>query len=276
MPSFSCENQYFKEIGQIKLLSHEEEIQLVHRIRAGDNIARNQLIEANLRLVVCIAKHYLHRSLSLSDLIEEGNLGLIHAVEKFDATFNVKFSTYSGWWIRQSIERALMNQAHDIRLPVHVAKMQRQYFRAQQRLMQRGNDEPTLQQIAVEMGQSEDTVKKLVSYDRTEISLDAMINHGTDSTLLDLIPDENNPDPIDCVHAYDLHTLLQNWINTLDEAEKEIIEKRYGMNGYDATACDNISKNTHLTPAEVRKIQLKAIRQLSRCSKRQGIKKSGL
>lgn len=256
--------QYLHEIGQIALLTAEQEKSLARELQAGNQRAKNSLIEANLRLVVCIARRYLNRGLSLPDLIEEGNLGLIHAVDKFDPENGARFSTYATWWIRQSIERAIMNQVKMIRLPVHLVKKQRKYQRILQQSLQKGETDPNLADLAKAMGVSEENLLDLISLEKPEVSFDATINDDQDIYLLDTIPDDNGEDPIEAIQAKDLHDIVESCLSTLSKRELEIIERRYGIHGHEVMTLDNIGECTHLTRERVRQIQLQILKQLRR------------
>lgn len=266
-------SQYLLEIRQIKLLTAEEERILAKQVQAGEVFAKNKLVEANLRLVVCIARRYINKGLALPDLIEEGNLGLIRAVEKFDPDVGARFSTYATWWIRQFIERAIMNQARTIRLPVHLIKKQKQYQRIQHVLNQNEELNLTFQEVAEEMGLSEQSLYDLIALDKQEISVDATINEDQDATLLDILPDEAAGDPITLIQAQDIQLLIDKWLKSLNEREREIIEKRYGINGYDITTLEDIGEHTHLTRERVRQIQLHALKFLRNCCKERGLNK---
>jgi len=257
-------NQYLHEIGQIDLLTPEQEKNLARQLQKGNQRAKNHLIEANLRLVVCIARRYLNRGLSLPDLIEEGNLGLIHAVEKFDPENGARFSTYATWWIRQSIERALMNQVKMIRLPVHLVKKQKKYQRILQNMLQMGEQEPSVEEISKAMGVTEDNLLDLISLEKPEVSVDAAINEDQDIYLLETIADQNSEDPIDTIQAEDLHDIIESCLACLSKRELEIIERRYGIHGYDVMTLDSIGECTHLTRERVRQIQLQILKQLRR------------
>lgn len=258
---FDSINQYLSEIGQIELLSPEEEKSLATEMHKGNMQAKDKLIVANLRLVVCIARRYINRGLSLSDLIEEGNLGLIHAVEKFDPEVGARFSTYATWWIRQSIERAIMNQARTIRVPVHMAKKQKQYFKTQQRLLQSG-EEVTMDDIAHEMGVSTEVLNDLVSYDKQEISLDSAINEEQDISLMETLADDSISDPVEKLQDEDLHKMLEEWLGQLSKRDLDIIEKRYGIHGANVMTLESIGESNELTRERVRQIQLQTLRQL--------------
>lgn len=264
--------QYLHEIGQIALLSPEQEKSLAKQFQQGSHKAKNHLIEANLRLVVCIARRYMNRGLSLPDLIEEGNLGLIHAVDKFDPENGARFSTYATWWIRQSIERAIMNQVKMIRLPVHLVKKQRKLHRLLQKRLQMGDQEPSLADIANEMGVTEEHLLDLMSLDKSEVSIDATINEDQDINLLDTLADQNSEDPIEVLQAEDFHQLIETWLGSLTKREQEIIERRYGIHGYEVMTLDNIGECTNLTRERVRQIQLHILKQLRRHCIDSGIK----
>ncbi len=268
--------QYLLEIGQIKLLTADQEKSLAREMQAGDKMAKSKLIEANLRLVVCIARRYINRGLPLADLIEEGNLGLIHAVEKFDPDVGARFSTYATWWIRQSIERALMNQSRLIRLPVHLAKKHRQFIRTQQRLMQLNEVEPSLHEIAKEMDMSLEALQDLITLDRQEVSIDAPMNEEQDIFFVETLPDHETQDPVDVLQDQELKALLDGYLSSLNERELEIIEKRFGIRGSDIMTLENIGENTALTRERVRQIQLQILRQLKRQFHSAGIHKDML
>lgn len=261
-PTKDTVHQYLTEIGQIKLLTAEQEKELAKKMQQGNQAAKNQLIEANLRLVVCIARRYINRGLPLSDLIEEGNLGLIHAVEKFDPEMGNRFSTYATWWIRQSIERALMSQTRVVRLPVHLVKKQKQVTRMQQKLMQGGNHDPSYDDVAHELALSSQYLYQLMAHDKQELSTDAAINDEQDLFLLETLADEDNKDPVDLIQQEDVTALLEQWLGMLNEREREIIEKRYGLNGHDIMTLESVGESTQLTRERVRQIQLQTIKHL--------------
>lgn len=254
--------QYLVEIGQVSLLSADEEKSLAHQMHTGDSRAKNRLIESNLRLVVCIARRYINRGLSLADMIEEGNLGLIRAVEKFDPDYGARFSTYASWWIHQAIERAIINQSHLIRLPVYLVKKHQKYLQVYQKLTQIHAHEPTLHEVAHEMGISDEELLELVSWDKQEVSLDESINEENDLFLIETLSDSMAVDPIEVLQEQDLHQILERWLSSLTERERDIIEKRFGIHGHDELTLDNISESTYLTRERVRQIQIQTLRRL--------------
>jgi RNA polymerase nonessential primary-like sigma factor len=237
----------------------------------GDFAAKTHLIEANLRLVVCIARRYMNRALGIADLIEEGNLGLIRAVEKFSAENGTRFSTYATWWIRQSIERALINQSRMVRLPIHLAKRFKKYLQTQQKLLAKLGREPSLMEIAEQMQVSVETIHDLSLLDRQEVSIDAPINEDQDIFLLETIPDRSDTDPVDHIQSDEVQAKIKEWLAALNPRELEIIEKRFGLNGHDEMTLDNIGESTHLTRERVRQIQLQILRRLRRLCRESGI-----
>ncbi|MBS0287942.1 MAG: sigma-70 family RNA polymerase sigma factor [Proteobacteria bacterium] len=268
--------QYLVEIGQIKLLSSDQEKTLAKQMLAGDQRAKAHLIEANLRLVVCIARRYINRGLPLADLVEEGNLGLIHAVEKFDPEVGARFSTYATWWIRQSIERALMNQSRLIRLPVHLAKKHKQFLRAQQKLRQNNEEDPSLHEIAKEMNMPLEALQELVALDRQEVSIDAPMNEEQDIFFIETLPDLSLEEQVDKLQAEELNKLLEQYLSSLSERELEIIEKRFGLHGATIMTLEDIGEETSLTRERVRQIQLQILRQMKRQFHQDGIYKDML
>ena len=267
---------YLSEITQISLLTAEEEKILARQLLDGDKTARKRLIEANLRLVVALAKRYYNRGVALSDLIEEGNLGLIHAVEKFDPENGARFSTYATWWIRQSIERAIMNQAKMVRLPIHLAKKYRQYLRTQRKLNQEGDHESTLNEIAAVMEVSAESLQDLIALDRQEISIEMPLTEEKDSFLMHKLPDHNALDPADELYAQELNMFLEKSINSLNPRERQIVEKRFGVNGSDIYTLEKIGEETELTRERVRQIQLQSLRHLKHRCVAAGFKKDFL
>ncbi len=268
--------QYILEISRIKLLTAEQEKELAKKIIAGDKQAKSHLIEANLRLVVCIARRYNNRGLPMADLIEEGNLGLIHAAEKFDPEVGARFSTYATWWIRQAIERAIMNQSRLIRLPVHLAKKHKQYLRTRQQLMQNKEKEPSLDEVAQVMEIPLETLQDLISLDRQEVSIDAPMNEEQDIFFVETLPDLTVADPVDHIQTKELNKMLEHYLASLSDRELEIIEKRFGLHGRDMMTLEDIGDETDLTRERVRQIQLQILRQMKRQFHHAGIHKDML
>jgi RNA polymerase sigma factor (sigma-70 family) len=253
---------YLQDIRKTPLLTFAEEQALAKRVQDGDPDARARMIQANLRLVVSIGKHYINRGLPFSDIIEEGNLGLIRAVEKFDYKRGFKFSTYASWWIRQAIVRAIANQVRIIRLPVHVAELTYTYTRTIRQLTQKLDREPSHEEVAEKMGISIDKVRALSQVTREVYSLDSLISNEGDDTLKDTLKDENTPSPSSSSdeHLRDQH--LQEWISELPPTERYIIEKRYGLNKRAPSTLDSIGRQFGITRERVRQIEKQAIQRL--------------
>ncbi len=264
--------RYLLEIGKIKLLTAEQEKDLALKAINGDKQAKQKLIEANLRLVVSIAKRYSQKGLSLPDLIEEGNLGLMHAVDKFDPIHGARFSTYATWWIRQSIERAIMNQARLIRLPVHIIKKYRKYIKEKEKLFRQHDVVPSVQDVAEQMEVSTEYLENLVNIELQEYSLDASINENQDISLQEVVADEKVIDPIEALHYEDINEKLNDCLAKLDKREREIIEKRFGLNGHDETTLDGIGEHTELTRERVRQIEQKTLKVLKQHFNKKGVK----
>src|SRR3569623_96123 len=220
---------YLSEIGFTPLLSAEEEVYFARLAQRGDERARRRMIESNLRLVVKIARHYLNRGLALLDLIEEGNLGLIRAVEKFDPERGFRFSTYATWWIRQTIERALMNQTRTVRLPIHIVKQINSYLRTSRRLAQRLDHDPSAEDVAQAMDRPASDVEHMMSLNEREVSIDAA--GAQDRTLLDTLPDETWSDPSEVLQDAEVMECIENWLNALNDKQREVVEWRFGLHG---------------------------------------------
>jgi len=253
---------YLKEIKKAPLLSFEEEQSLARRIASGDTEARARMIESNLRLVVAIGKRYINRGLSFEDIIEEGNIGLIRAVEKFDYRRGFKFSTYAVWWIRQGIERALANQVMVIRLPVHVAEDVSRYTRVVRTLMQRLKREPYLSEISAALRTSEQKVRALSQVTREVYSLDAPITADGDDTLKDVIVDEHSESPESLSDSMNRRRRLEQWVDSLPDMERKVIGMRYGLREETAQTLASIGKQFNLTRERVRQIEKNAIRRM--------------
>jgi RNA polymerase nonessential primary-like sigma factor len=267
---------YLNEIGAKPLFTPAEEADWARRARAGDFAARQKMIEHNLRLVVNIAKHYLNRGMPLLDLIEEGNLGLIHALEKFDPERGFRFSTYATWWIRQSIERAIMNQSRTIRLPVHVVKEVNLVLRAVRHLESANGREICIEQIAHLIDRSVEDVRRVLALNEHIASLDAPLDIDPNHTIGDAIADESALDPEELLQSNEIGNLLGNWVEQLSEKQRQVIERRYGLGANEMCTLEEIAVDLNLTRERVRQIQIEALEQLRRIIKRGGVTRDNL
>ncbi len=261
--SLDATRLYLNEIGRSKLLSAEEEIKYARLAQQGNQAAHNRMIEANLRLVVKIARSYTNRGLAILDLIEEGNIGLMRAVTKFDPEKGFRFSTYATWWIRQSIERAIMNQNRTIRLPIHVLKEINICLQTFHILLQRLDREPTSEDVAKELNKSTDYVEKMLAINERVVSMDSPHLNDQDKSLVNNIPDELNPDPMLILEDSDITVCLQLWLAQLSDKQRIVIERRFGIgnNGEEATL-EEIGKELDLTRERVRQIQISGLKRL--------------
>jgi RNA polymerase nonessential primary-like sigma factor len=261
---------YLGEIGFSPLLTAEEEVYYARLAQKGVESGRKRMIESNLRLVVKIARRYLHRGLPLLDLIEEGNLGLIRAVEKFDPERGFRFSTYATWWIRQTIERAIMNQTRTIRLPIHVVKEINVYLRAARHLTQTLDHEPSPEEIAEMLDKPVDEVKRMLGLNERVTSVDVPIGRDADRSLLDSIPDENNLDPVELLQDDDMRFKIEQWLDELTDKQREVVERRFGLNGHDVTTLEDVGQQIGVTRERVRQIQIEALKRLRKIMEAQG------
>ena len=263
---------YLKEIGNIPLLTAEEEVFLAQRIEKGDEQARKQLIEANLRLVVSIAKKYVGRGMSFLDLIQEGNLGLIKAVEKFDYRKGYKFSTYATWWIRQAITRAIADQARTIRIPVHMVETINKLIRVSRQLLQELGREPTPEEIAAELDMPVDRVREILKISQEPVSLETPIGEEEDSHLGDFIKDDNVPVPADAAAFTLLKEQLEEVLGTLTEREQKVLTLRFGLEDGRARTLEEVGKEFNVTRERIRQIEAKALRKLRHPSRSRKLK----
>lgn len=261
---------YLRDIGIAPLLSAEEEVALSRRSRAGDHGARNRMIESNLRLVVKIARRYLNRGLSLLDLVEEGNLGLIRAVEKFDPEKGFRFSTYATWWIRQNIERALMNQVRAVRLPVHVVKELNVCLRARRELLQQSCQEPSPDAIAAVAAKPVSVVKKLLSLDERTTPLDTPAIQDS-LTVDEHSGSDSTQEPSGVLQQQEIADRLQEWLDELPARHAEVLARRFGLHGFQVDTLENVGAEIGLTRERVRQIQLEALAQLKFIMAREGV-----
>ena len=253
---------YLKEIGQIPLLTADEEVELAKRIQAGDESAKEKLIQSNLRLVVSIAGRYTNRGLQYLDLIKEGNLGLMKAADKFDYTKGFKFSTYATWWIRQSITRALADQARTIRIPVHMVETINRVIRTSRQLMQELGREPSTAEIAAAMKLPESRVQEIIKIAQDPVSLETPIGEEEDSHLGDFIPDDSAPAPSDAAFYSLQREQLMEVLGTLSDREKNVICLRYGLDGGRSYTLEEVGSIYHVTRERIRQIEAKALRKL--------------
>ena len=267
---------YLNEIGQNALLTAAEERELAFKVQAGDFDARQKMIEHNLRLVVNIAKHYVNRGVPLLDLIEEGNLGLIHALEKFEPERGFRFSTYATWWIRQNVERAIMNQSRTIRLPVHIIKELNVYLRAQRHLEARSETEPTAEDVASLLGKDVEEVRRVLNLNERMASLDAPLDIDPSLSLGESIADDQNIPADELLQRDEVIGRVREWLDQLNDKQRWVIERRFGLNDHDIYTLEELATTMKLTRERVRQIQLEALATLKRVLRRNGMSKEML
>ena len=263
---------YLKEIGTVPLLTADEELELAQRKADGDEAAKERLIEANLRLVVSIAKRYVGRGMLFLDLIQEGNLGLIKAVEKFDYRKGYKFSTYATWWIRQAITRAIADQARTIRIPVHMVETINKLIRVSRQLLQELGREPTPEEIAEEMHMSVERVREILKISQEPVSLETPIGEEEDSHLGDFIQDDNVPVPADAAAFTMLKEQLEDVLSTLTDREQKVLRLRFGLDDGRARTLEEVGKEFNVTRERIRQIEAKALRKLRHPSRSRKLK----
>lgn len=262
---------YLREIEFSSLLTPEEEIHYGRLARDGDELGRKKMITCNLRLVVKIARRYMGRGLPLPDLIEEGNLGLIHAVEKFDPERGFRFSTYATWWIRQNIERALMNQTRTIRLPIHVNKELNAYLRKVREMTQKLGYEPSVQEVAVAMDKPVEGLRKLLDFNERITSLDIPVGKDGDSLLVDFVSNDEETGPSGRLEDEDITQSVDSWLEQLEFKQKEVIVRRFGLHGHERATLEQVGEALGLTRERVRQIQMDALKRLRRILENKGL-----
>ena len=265
---------YLNEIGTKSLLPRADELRLARAVRAGDFAARQQMIEANLRLVVSIAKHYLHRDVPFDDLIEEGNLGLMHALEKYDPELGFRFSTYATCWIRHYIERAIMNQSRVIRIPVHVVKALNLVLRAARTLAAAG-DKPAISSnvIARALDMPETEVTQLLRMNERPVSLDMPLDMSPDRTVVEAVADEDALGPEQHIAQLEIERHVADWVDRLTDTQRLVVERRYGLAGYDVCTLSTLAEELGVTTERVRQIQVEALKYLRRRIGSEGVTK---
>ena len=267
---------YLNEIGYSPLLTPDEEKHYARLARKGKEEGRRRMIECNLRLVVKISRRYINRGLTLLDLIEEGNLGLIRAVEKFDPERGFRFSTYATWWIRQTIERAIMNQTRTIRLPIHVVKELNVYLRAARELTQKLDHEPSAEEIADMLDKPAADVKRLLGLNERVTSMDVPVGPDSDKSVVDTIADQNESDPSQLLQDSDIKDHIAAWLDELSEKQREVVVRRFGLRGHETCTLEEVGREIGLTRERVRQIQVEALKRLRGIMETHGLNSESL
>ena len=269
--SLDATQLYLNEIGYSPLLTADEEKHYARLARSGDEAGRKRMIESNLRLVVKISRRYINRGLTLLDLIEEGNLGLIRAVEKFDPERGFRFSTYATWWIRQTIERAIMNQTRTIRLPIHVVKELNVYLRAARELTQKLDHEPTAEEIADMLDRPAEDVKRMLGLNERVTSMDTPVGPDSDKAVVDTVADTAVTDPSQLLQDSDIKDNIAMWLEELTDKQREVVARRFGLRGYESSTLEEVGREIGLTRERVRQIQVEALKRLRGIMETQGL-----
>lgn len=267
---------YLREIEFSPLLTPEEEVKYGRMVQNGEEEGRRKMIVCNLRLVVKISRRYMNRGLALADLIEEGNLGLIRAVEKFDPERGFRFSTYATWWIRQTIERAIMNQTRTIRLPIHVIKELNAYLRTARQMTKDLGREPSEEEVAKALDRPLAEIKRLLNLSERATSMDVSIGKDNDRSLVDLIPDEHSPEPDHLIQEEDIVHYVDEWLGELDDKQQEVIVRRFGLHGYERSTLEEVGNELGVTRERVRQIQMDALKRLRRILEARGFSEETL
>ena len=264
-------HMYLREIGYKPLLTPEEELEVARSVVKGDEKARKRMIESNLRLVVKISRRYCNRGLALLDLIEEGNIGLMTAVEKFDPERGFRFSTYATWWIRQTIERAIMNQVRTVRLPVHVIKELNTYLRAAKKIAKTFDHTPSPEEVAESIDKPVEDVRRIMGLLSDTTSIDTPVMREGQKTLNDIVPDEKNINPASLVQSGDLGDRLDHWLNKLDDRQRQVVTLRFGLDGNERQTLEKVGEAVGLTRERVRQIQISALARLKQMLQMEGL-----
>lgn len=274
--SLSLARRYLNEVGYHPLLTAQEEVNLGRLARQGDEAARQRLIESNLRLVIKVALRYAGQELPLMDLIEEGNMGLIRAVEGFDAERGIRFSTYAMFWIRQKIEKALFEQRQPVRMPVNKARRVNLLARTERSLLQRLGREPTLEEVALELGGEAKEIRALKAYAHQQTSLDQPSAPDGSRSLAEVMADSSAVDPVEFLHRLSIESFLEQWLQSLDERAREVVRRRFGLDGTERETLDSVGRAMHLNREAVRQIQIRSLLKLRRLLLRDGFSASAL